>query len=166
MSLLDMKLQSTTYDELYTPRHAVLPILKYLKPHSFIWCPFDKKESEYVKVLTENGHQVICTHQDYDEDIFKIEIPNCDYIISNPPYSIKDKVLTRLYELGKPFMMLLPITSLEGKYRNELYKKNGIQLLVLNKRIDFTGKKANYFNTSYFCWNVLPQDIMFENVND
>ena len=40
--------------------------------------------------------------------------------------------------------------TLEGKTRNQLYKTYDIQLLILNKRIDFTGKGANYFNTSYF----------------
>lgn len=38
-------------DEFFTPKYAVDPILKYLKPNSTIWCPFDKGFSEYVKVL-------------------------------------------------------------------------------------------------------------------
>lgn len=28
-------------DEYYTPRILVEPILHYLKPNSYIWCPFD-----------------------------------------------------------------------------------------------------------------------------
>ena len=39
---------------------------------------------------------MLYTHYDYDEDFFEINIPNCDYIISNPPYSIKDKVLKKI----------------------------------------------------------------------
>lgn len=38
-------------DETYTPDYAVKPLLKYLKPNSTIWCPFDKEDSEYVRVL-------------------------------------------------------------------------------------------------------------------
>lgn len=38
-------------DEYFTPKYAVDPILKYLKPNSTIWCPFDKDISEYVRVL-------------------------------------------------------------------------------------------------------------------
>ena len=49
MSILKMKQQSTTYDELYTPKEAVLPIIKYLKPNSLIWCPFDKKRIRICK---------------------------------------------------------------------------------------------------------------------
>lgn len=41
-----MQLDSITIkdDEWYTPREAVEPIIKYLKPNSTIWCPFDKRE--------------------------------------------------------------------------------------------------------------------------
>lgn len=85
-----MKLDAITNknDEWYTPREAVLPILKYLKQSSTIWCPFDTEESEYVKVLQQAGHNVIYTHIINGEDFFDYNI-ECDYIISNPPYSIK-----------------------------------------------------------------------------
>lgn len=42
-------------DEYYTPEEAVIPLLEYLHPDSIIWCPFDKGNSSYVKVLKENG---------------------------------------------------------------------------------------------------------------
>ena len=32
-------------NEYYTPPYAIKPIIKYLKPHSTIWCPFDTEES-------------------------------------------------------------------------------------------------------------------------
>ena len=49
-------------DEYYTPAYAVRPILKYLKPNAKIWCPFDTADSEFVKVLTEAGHEVVHSH--------------------------------------------------------------------------------------------------------
>ena len=49
-------------DEYYTPRILVEPILKYIKPNSTIWCPFDTEDSEFVSCFRENGHKVICTH--------------------------------------------------------------------------------------------------------
>lgn len=36
-----------------------------------------------------------------------MKVPDCDYIISNPPYSLKGEVLKQLYEIGKPFAMLV-----------------------------------------------------------
>ena len=55
-------------DECYTPRDAVLPIIKYIdhgnKLQYTIWCPFDTAESEYVKCIQEAGHKVIFSHID------------------------------------------------------------------------------------------------------
>lgn len=49
-------------DEWYTPAYAVYPIVKYLKPNSVIWCPFDTEESEFVKVLKKLSFTVIFSH--------------------------------------------------------------------------------------------------------
>lgn len=56
-------------DEYYTPREAVIPLLEYLdaycnKSNYTIWCPFDKEESEYVKIFKEEGYNVIYSHID------------------------------------------------------------------------------------------------------
>ena len=85
-------------------------------------------------------------------------------IITNPPYSLKDKFIEKCYNFRKPFCLLLPITSLEGKYRGNLFRKNGIEVLVFDKRINFINcnKKNNWFNTSWFCHNVLPEKLIFE----
>lgn len=63
-------------DEYNTPPQAVYPILPYLKPHSTIWCPFDKEDSNYVKVLQESGFRVIHTHIADGQDFFKIAPPD------------------------------------------------------------------------------------------
>ena len=51
-------------DEVYTPAYAVKPILKYITPDKIIWCPFDKEDSEYVKLIRANNNKVIATHID------------------------------------------------------------------------------------------------------
>ena len=103
------------------------------------------------------------------QDFFKYE-PDSHYdiIVSNPPFSKKDKILNRLDELNKPFAILLPVNSLQGKKRYEIFKK-GIQLLVFDARIDYhtyfnfdTYTKGNHFGSAYFCRNVLPKDLVFE----
>ena len=79
--------------------------------------------------------------------------------------SRQDEFLQRCYELNKPFCLLLPITTLEGKKRGEMFRKYGIEVLVLDKRINFMKNKKNvWFNTSWFCWNVLPEKLIFEKV--
>ena len=38
-------------DECYTPTYGVEPILKYIPEDAVVWCPFDKEESEFVKLI-------------------------------------------------------------------------------------------------------------------
>lgn len=168
-------------DELYTPEFAVLPVLEFLKKGSTIWCPFDDESSNFVKILKSCGYNVIFTHKNKGENFLKVEkeynniykigsklinLEKIDYIVSNPPFSIKNEILKKLYELGKPFAMLLPLTALEGVFRNNLYKKYGLEILVLDKRINFLEqKKSNWFNTSYFCWNILPKQLIFKKID-
>lgn len=79
-------------DEYYTPDYAVIPIMNKIPKGSKIWCPFDTSDSQYVKVFKDNGYEVINTHISNGEDFFTIDVPECDYIISNPPYSQKEKI--------------------------------------------------------------------------
>ena len=127
-------------DEYYTPREAVKPIIKYIdrgnKPQYTIWCPFDTEESEYVKCIQEAGHKVIFSHIDNGQNFFEYEpSEHYDYIISNPPFSIKDDILKRLSELDKPFAILLPLPTLQGQKRFEYLKDT--QALIFDKRINF-----------------------------
>ncbi len=159
------------FDEMYTPAYAVIAILKYLKPNSKILCPFDDHTSNYVIELRKAGHIVEYSHQWDGKNFFdytKEEVKEFDYIISNPPYSIKDRVLEHLYKLGKPFMILIPIVSLAGKARGKLFNKNGIEVIVLDKRVNFMQEKgsSSYFNTSYFCKGILKDtNLVFQVLN-
>lgn len=155
-------------DEVYTPAYAVKPILEYLSPGMTIWCPFDTKESEYVRLLQEAGHNVIASHIDEGKNFFFYE-PKEDYdcIISNPPFSIKDEILARLYELNKPYAMLLPIPSLQGQKRFKYIKD--CQALIFDKRINYyTAPERNEiqkgvsFGSFYLCRNFLPKDLIFK----
>ena len=148
-------------DEYYTPPILVKPILKYIKPNSVIWCPFDTEDSEFVIALREEGHKVIFSHIWLGQDFFKYE-PNepYDYIISNPPFSLKLKVFERLYKLGKPFAMICGLPILNYQEVGEFFLDKELQLLIVDKKVSFDGKTAS-FNNSYFCYKMLPKDLMF-----
>ena len=161
-------IQNEKNDELYTPEYAIKPLIKYLPKNIKIWECTDFGSSNITKVLKENGYQVITTHKDNFD--FLTDKPNFDFdmIITNPPYSLKDEFLKKCYEYNKPFALLLPLTSLEGINRGKMYRENGIELLVFDRRCNFiydNDKKSNWFNTSWFCWNVLPQQLIFEELN-
>lgn len=150
-------------DERYTPPILVRPILKYIKPKSTVWCPFDKENSEFVISLKEAGHNVIFGHIDLGQDFFEYEPEEYDYIISNPPFSKKLEVLERLYKLNKPFAMLMNIECLNYQVVGEFFLDKNLELLIVDKKVSFDGNTAS-FNTSYFCNGVLPKQLMFEHL--
>lgn len=85
-------------------------------------------------------------------DFFTYEPPEYDCIVSNPPFTQKDAVLKRLYELGKPFAVLLPLNSLQGVDRYK-YFRQGIQILAFDKRIAFHSPQSmrDYKKGRKFC---------------
>ena len=94
-------------DEYYTHEYSITPLLKYIKKGTTVWCPFDPPKSRFVTELEKHSCKVIRTHIDENGDFFEIPTPECDYIISNPPYSCKTQVFKKLFEIGKPFAMLV-----------------------------------------------------------
>ena len=155
--------QHTINDEIYTPEYAILPLLKYLDKDFVVWECTDYGDSNIAKVLKKHGFKVVSTHiKNFD---FLKDTPHFhfDMIITNPPYSLKNQFLKKCYEYKKPFALLLPITALEGKERHALYEKNGIELIVLDRRVNFlNNKKSCWFNTSWFCWQLCDKSLNFE----
>jgi hypothetical protein len=178
------KVAGSGNDEFYSPRYAIKPIIKYLpSPYGFggkskikIWCPFDTEESNFVKMFKEEGFDVIATHIKNGEDFFELDI-ECDYIISNPPYSLKNEVFERLFKLNKPFAMLVGVVGLfESKRRFEMFKDNNFEIMYLNKRVsyfkDYKEQKPSLnppFSSVYLCSQVLRKNefedqIVFEEI--
>lgn len=163
-------------DEVYTPAYAVRPLLKYLdgycnKPNYTIWCPFDKEDSEYVKIFRAEGYNVIATHIDTGQNFFYYEPDEWyDFIISNPPFSVKDDIIRRLYELNKPYAILLPIPALQGKSRFPYMKD--CEALIFDTRINFyttierdKTQSGVSFGSFYLCRRFLPERLIFEELN-
>lgn len=158
-------MQNIKNDELYTPEYAIKPLLKYLPKNIKIWECTDYGSSNITKILKENKYEVIKTHKDNFDFLNNKPDFKFDMIITNPPYSLKDDFIKKCYEYKKPFALLLPITSLEGIERGKMFRENGIELLVFDRRCNFiydNAKKSNWFNTSWFCHNVLPRQLIFE----
>ncbi len=159
-------------DEYYTPGYAIKPILKYINSNSVIWCPFDTEESLYVKLFERSGHKVVYTHIKNGNDFFSTEPPDgCNYIISNPPYSVKGEVLQRLFDIGIPFAMLVGVVGLfESEKRYNMFKSNDFEIMYFNKRISYMKgheEKPSInppFSSVYVCHNMLPKQICFEEI--
>lgn len=155
-------------NELYSPFYITDHIVKYLPKDKIIWTPFDCGWSAFYQRLKEEGYKVIRSSLQEGQDFFAYEPDEWDIIVSNPPFSLKDKVLDRLYSFNKPFAILLPLNSLQGKTRYK-YFKQGIQILSFDARVCYHDRehmdsvvKGSPFATAYFCRDLLPKDLIIE----
>lgn len=102
-----------------------------------------------------------------------MEVPECDYIISNPPYSLKGEILARLFEIGKPFAMLVGVVGLfESQKRFNMFKNNEFEIMYMNKRVayfkNYNEQKPSLnppFSSVYICHKMLPKQIVFEEID-
>lgn len=165
-------MKELTSDDCYTPFYAVEPILKYLPKDKIIWCGFDEEWSAFCTLLTERGYKVVHSSLEEGKDFFNYEPKEWDIFISNPPFSKQDKILERLFSFNKPFALLLPIKSLQGKARYKLFKQS-IQLMFFDGRVNYhtRGNLENYtprnhFASGYFCRNLLPNNLIPEELTE
>ena len=93
-------------NELYSPYFVVDHIIKYLPRDKIIWTPFDCEWSAFYQKLKEEGYRVVRSSLQDRQDFFEYEPDEWDIIVSNPPFSLKNKVLERLYSFNKPFAIL------------------------------------------------------------
>lgn len=154
-------------DECYTPAYGVTPILKYIPKDAKVWCPFDTKESEFVKQIGSQN-LVISTHISTGQD-FLTYVPDFewDVIVSNPPFTNKRKFFERALSFGKPFALIMTNTWLNDSAPKQLFKDKDLQLLMFDKRMKFHSPDGRpndkiTFSSSYYCWNFLPKQIIME----
>lgn len=162
LAMLSITGNNTESDECYTPIEALKPLLAVLPKDMVYYDCTSGLSSSIVDFLNDNGFTCKASEgRDFLTDSFQ----DYDCIITNPPYSKKDKFIEKCYSTGKPFALLLPVSSLQGVKRGSMFDIKGIELLVLNKRIDFTGKKSPHFGVAWFCKDLLPTTIMFSKGN-
>lgn len=159
-------------DELYTPPILVEPIITYLKKYIlekgysytnpiYVWCPFDMPNSEFVLMLqTLPEVRVVYSHIILGQDFFEYQPAHWDIAISNPPFSLKKKVFQRLFDLKKPFAMIMNIMALNYQEIGTMFVSNPVQLLIPDKKVSFDGNTSS-FCSGYVCKDFLPKDLIF-----
>ena len=149
-----------------TPKYAWENIAQYIPKDKIIWEAFmgDGKSGKY---LQEMGHEVI--HN--DNDFF--ESDEGDIVVSNPPFSKSKDVITRLKELNKPFILIMPSNKINTQYFRQFKSTDGsLQIIIPSKRIHFDKqvngktpdgwKSSCYFDCFYYCYKMdLPRDIIW-----
>ena len=156
-------------DECYTPDYGVQPILKYIPKDAIVWCPFDTQESEFVKQISQQN-EVIYSHLDTGQDFFTYEPDVWSCLVSNPPFTNKRKFFERALSFNKPFAMIMTNTWLNDSAPKQLFKDKDLQLLMFEQRMKFIspdGRDNNKitFSSSYYCYNMLPKQIIMESLD-
>jgi hypothetical protein len=145
-------------DDYMTPKSAWEEISHIIPQDKLIWEAF-YGDGTSGKYLTELGFNVI--HQDvdfFDNDLGEI-------VVSNPPFTKCPEILTRLKELNKPFILIMPCSKLTTQYFRKLFNgDNELQIVIPRKRINFTKlvyqkpvdnfRNACNFDCFYYCWKM------------
>jgi hypothetical protein len=161
------------YDVCMTPPHGVARLLPYLPAGARIWeCA--SGDGWISRVLERAGHSVISTDYRTGHDFFEYapDADSYDVIVTNPPYSLKYKFLEHCYQLGKPFALLVPFTTIASGTALKLYRRHGWEELRLTKRINFSMPNTGFANSGaqfavlWLCWHLLPQPIIVSDVPD
>jgi hypothetical protein len=158
-------------DEYFTPPILVNMILPYLKTFANgkdikILCPFDKPESEFVRILSKD-YDVTYSHID-EKDFFNYtldELRAFNIVISNPPFSRKLDIMKRLYEAEISFALIINLMCINYQEIGNFFLDKELQLLIPDKKVSFDGNTTS-FNSSYFCNKFLLKQIIFEHLEN
>jgi hypothetical protein len=149
-------------DNYTTPLNAFQDLATFKqRHHTTIYDPFynDGKAKEYLKTVFPD-----CDIIHEPKDAFSW-LPDFDVIISNPPFSMKDKVLRWLMDNDKPFMLLLPVNHICNKGYKRLANFDKIQYIIPNGRYNFvedSKKNSAWFNVIWYCYKCdLPNQVNF-----
>jgi hypothetical protein len=146
-------------DNFMTPPAALGPLWPFIRPGWRIWEPAAGTGNLY-HAFTARGYDCIAAdilppNEWRREQNFMTDWrDDFDCIITNPPFSIKDEFLRKCYQHGKPFALIMPLTGLEGRKRQALYRTHGLELLIFDRRINYetpSGKgSGSWFPSGWF----------------
>ena len=146
-------------DECYTPPDSVEPLLKYLNKDKTYYEATSGKSGLIVEGFTKFGYKIEPSN---GKDFFECAPSDVyDGVITNPPYSLKDKFIRHCYDLGKPFALFLPVASFQGSARGKMFMEYGMSALVYNNRVDFTGGGSPPFGNAWFIHGFLPPNTIY-----
>ena len=158
------KKQAFHNDDQYNTTPEIWEMISHLIPKDKILFEAflkDNWSSKSAIILRDMGFNVVGNPT---IDFFN-ELPEYDIIVSNPPYSMKKKIFQRLAVLDKPFILILPISTITKQFVKVL-ERDKVQMIIPSKRMQF--EKAGvelsrcWFDTCFLCYKMnLERDITF-----
>jgi len=140
------------YDDFFTPKWVWEKVKKYVDIDLVIWeaCMLNAVKSNSANIWRDWGYSVI---SDTDMDILEEEPNGYDIIITNIPFNteLKKKILRRLMELDKPFIIIMNVMNVFANYFGEIMNTEHIQVIYPRGKLHFEkdGNKE-IKNTSFY----------------
>ena len=117
--------------------------------------------------MTRYGFDVTYSHIDTGTDFFgRSDLNEYDAIVSNPPFSMREKILERLFESKAPFAIILNFNGLfDSRRRWKMFAENDFSILIPFGRFKFWNDSHSYsqpnFQSVYVCHGMTDKQIEF-----
>ena len=149
---LNYKVKAVSFqdDDYETPSKVLKDLLPYI-PNGIIYDPFYCKGS-----VIDEWKQLdrICINE--KKDAFEWQPENFDIVVSNIPFSIKEKCVKLCLDFNKPFALLMPIDTLGSKWIKKYFDK--LQFIIPSCRYNFIKNevqtKSSWFDTMWVCYKL------------
>jgi hypothetical protein len=149
---------SNAHDDWNTPEYAFEMLRPYVPRGWTVYDPFYNDGA--AKGRMERALGVTCIHE--SGDAYTKPVPQCDAIITNPPFHGKQRAIEWLLSLGKPLFVLLPVETFLRCY---LARYHVPSIVGCRHYITFDNPEAERpfrtsFYSAWFVWNhAMPQQI-------
>lgn len=127
------------YDDCYSPPYILHPILPYIPKDTVIWepCAGDDYLGDALRLA---GYTVISTDLRHGRefDLFTMATPpGVGLILTNPPYSIKARVIAELLRRRLPWALFVPFETTASKKVRDLFAPGTMEQMYLDGRPSF-----------------------------
>jgi len=160
----------TKHDDYMTPKSAWENIVKFIPKDKVLCDPF-YGNGDSGRFLTELGFSVIHENEDFFEN------DRGEVYVTNPPFTLIEKILPEMFKRGKPFIMIMPASKIATQYYRKFIQDLEVQpqYIVPRKRIHFIKtvdgvipkdyKSCCNFDCFYYTWKLnLDHDIIFNDI--
>lgn len=170
-------------DHYQTPDEALYPLLRTIRYHTSCFASGSANVYDpacgarnIVRFFQNLGYASYGSDILEGADFFEIKemIPRMDMIITNPPYSLKDRFLEHALSFKIPVAFLMNLNSLGTARRQKIFQKNKLQLILLGGRTHYLDTNGNrigngsaWFESAWFCFGFnFRNDIVYEHLGN